>query len=150
MPPNHPDGIRMRRIQHNVIFMRNNHGRNPHASELSFRDETVADPPKRSRCRVGSPIAGKRRGRSHSNSLRHFERRDDKVIWHECPINVRKVLKYHERAMGGSVASACTDARPTAPKKKRPLSVEVVRTGELPAGKPVNLHLTDATVRDAA
>jgi hypothetical protein len=62
---------------------------------------------------------------------------------------VRMVLKFRERAMACSVANTRANARPPAPKTKRPLSVEGVRTSKLPAGKPVNLHLADAAVRDA-
>jgi hypothetical protein len=63
---------------------------------------------------------------------------------------VHSIFKNCERTMRCRVAETRADARPAAAKEEGSLPVKGVLAGKFPASKPVDLHLTDTTVGDAA
>ena len=147
--PSHPLGIRMQRIQHDVVLLRDQHRRNQHERSLRFRDEPVTYSSQRSRRWILLPVFWKRWDGSNHNLIGNLQGCDDEVVWHERLIDISSVFENCERAVRCCVANTRTDARPAASKEKRPLSIEGVFARKSPAGKPVNLHLTHTAVCDA-
>jgi hypothetical protein len=69
---------------------------------------------------------------------------------HKRQFDVHSIFKDRERTVRCRVAETRADARPAASNPEGPLPVKGVLAGKFPAGKAVDLHLTDTAVSDAA
>ena len=95
-------------------------------------------------------FSGSAGGRCDRNLVRNFQRCDDEVIGHKRQFDVHSIFKDRERTVRCRVAETRADARPAASNPEGPLPVKGVLAGKFPAGKAVDLHLTDTAVSDAA